>query len=227
MYLNQEVLRKAVSNNLLIWWNSNKRVFPWRLESSPYKILIAEIMLHRTKAEQVEGTFMKFVSKFPDLASFLESNKKEIKEIMTPLGLNWRTEYLVKLAGAIKRDSHGIIPADKKELITLPGIGDYIASAIRCFGFGYSEILVDTNTSRIISRFFGLSSKGERRRNPEVREKYLSIMNHKKPQYFNYALIDLGAKVCKSKIPNCINCTLNKLCKMGRIIIKADETADF
>ena len=46
---------------VLEWANGGLRDFPWRMTKNPYKILIAEIMLQRTKANQVAPVFERFI----------------------------------------------------------------------------------------------------------------------------------------------------------------------
>jgi len=44
--------KNTFMNLLLRWYRENGRDFVWRRKSDPYQILIAEIMLQRTKASQ-------------------------------------------------------------------------------------------------------------------------------------------------------------------------------
>lgn len=37
-------------NKIIRWFNRNKRYYPWRDTNDPFKVLIAEMMLRRTKA---------------------------------------------------------------------------------------------------------------------------------------------------------------------------------
>ena len=47
--------------DLLVWWKKNKRNYPWRETRDPYAIAIAEVLLHRTRADQVVPTYKKFL----------------------------------------------------------------------------------------------------------------------------------------------------------------------
>ena len=72
----------------------NKRFFPWRETNDPYEILMAEILLHRTKASQVLPIYNEFIKKFPDFISITQASLNKIREILYPLGLHWRTDNL-------------------------------------------------------------------------------------------------------------------------------------
>jgi len=203
------------SKNLLKWWKNNKREFPWRKTHNSYEILVSEILLHRTRANQVIPVYIDFLERFPTIAALSEANIEDVKKILYPLGLSWRTELLHKMALEIMKKYEGKIPSKTKELEALPGVGHYIAAAVRCFCHGYPEVLLDTNTVRIIGRFFGIKKTDGSRRSRQFRELYEPLIDQKCPREFNYAMIDLGALVCKPKNPICSICPLSKKCKYG------------
>jgi A/G-specific adenine glycosylase len=203
---------REISAKLLNWWKQYGRKYSWRLTEDPYKIMIAELMLHRTKASQVDNIFSNFVEKYPKFENLTTADPSEIVNILRPLGLNWRNEYFVDLIKEIKLVYGGQMPIKKKELMSLPGVGDYVASAVRCFAYGYAEVVLDINTSRIISRLNGFRQTGEMRRKKRVRNAYLKILDRKNPREFNYALLDLGAIICTSHDKKCYICPLSEWC---------------
>ena len=147
---------KTLQINLLQWGTENFRHYPWRETRDPYKILIAEILLHRTKAEQVVPLYKEFIGNFPSINSVAVANFKNIREILASAGLFWRIELIHKMAKQIHTEFNGRIPFKKLDLLSLPGVGEYIASAVRCFAWGCPEIIADTNTVRITGRIFGV-----------------------------------------------------------------------
>jgi A/G-specific adenine glycosylase len=199
--------------DLLKWWKNNKREFPWRRTRNSYKILISEILLHRTRANQVTPVYLEFLERFPTIAALSEACIEDLKTMLYSLGLSWRTELIHKMALEIVNKYKGKIPSKTEELTTLPGVGHYIAAAVRCFCNGYPEILLDTNTVRIIGRFFGIEKTDGSRRSRQFRELYESLIDQNHPRDFNYAMIDLGALVCKPKNPICSICPISKKCK--------------
>lgn len=197
---------------LLTWWDGGgKRDFPWRRTSDPYRILISEIMLHRTNANQVVPIFNSFVDKYPDISSIENSSETDIHQLLRPLGLYWRTTLIKSMAIMIMKKYSGKIPYAYKELVELPGISNYIASAIRCFAFGNREVLLDTNTVRIIGRIFGLKVDDTSRRSKLFRDILDGMMPNNKSREFNYALIDFASKICRP-VPLDSICPLTSLC---------------
>lgn len=184
-------------DTLLSWWNGGgKRDFPWRRTNDPYLVLISEIMLHRTKANQVVSVFNEFVEKYPDISSIENSSDAQLYQLLHPLGLHWRTRLIKSMAIMIAKHNNGKIPFEYDELISLPGVSNYIASATRCFAYGTREILLDTNTVRIVGRIFGLKIDDSARRRRLFRDILDGIVPESNCREFNYALIDFASKVC-------------------------------
>jgi A/G-specific adenine glycosylase len=205
----------ALSEKLLKWWAKNQRKFPWRKTQDPYKILISEVLLHRTKAEQVVPIYSEFIAKYPTITDLSIASLDNIKKLLYPLGLHWRTELLYQMSVLVAKEYEGKIPSTKRELESLPGVSGYIASAVRCFAFGYPESLLDTNIVRILGRIFGIKTTDESRRSKRFQELSEAILDKENSREFNFALIDLGALICRPREPLCISCPLNQICKMG------------
>jgi A/G-specific adenine glycosylase len=201
------------SQSLLDWWEKNKREYPWRLTRDPYRILVSELLLHRTRADQVMPVYQKFIERFPSLTKLSNATEKEITEILLPLGLYWRSTLLLRMVKSIINENGGRIPSSRTELEHLPGIGPYISSATICFAYNYPEVLLDTNTVRIFGRVIGIRITDGSRRSKCFRLFAKYFLNKDKPRDFNYALIDLGALVCLSKKPLCEICPLVTFCK--------------
>ncbi|MBU7018880.1 MAG: A/G-specific adenine glycosylase [Theionarchaea archaeon] len=202
-------------DRLLDWWRENQRDFPWRSTGNIYHILIAEILLHRTRAEQVVPVYNDFLDRFPSIENVAEASRSEIEGILYPLGLHWRAKLLHRMAKTICEERDCNIPSDKKELESLPGISHYIASAVRCFALGYPEIILDTNTVRIAGRLFGIEVTDSSRRSRKFREILGSLLDKEYPREFNLALIDLGALICKTSDPQCGCCPVKSMCEYG------------
>ncbi|MFC2016893.1 DNA-binding protein [Chloroflexota bacterium] len=199
-------------SDLLKWWSLGKRHFPWRETRDPYKILIAETLLHRTRAHQVVPLYELFLKRFPNVQTLAKSTPSELTELIHSAGLHWRWKLLHSLVVEINIRFQGQIPDAFEDLTSLPGVSHYIASALRCFAFGYPEAILDTNTVRVTGRLLGLPVNDSSRRSKLFRAILQSLLDPLKHREFNFALIDFAAAVCKAKIPLCINCPLSAYC---------------
>ena len=179
-------------------------------------MLIAEVLLKKTTAGAVERFIPGFLTRYPDPLSITESTIGELKDLLTPLGLSsQRAAQIMNLAGALIRDHKGQVPLELTHLLELPGVGPYIASAVRCYAFGGIEAPVDTNVARVLVRLHGISpSRYEARRSPEVWELASELVgqNAETVRQINWALLDLGAQICTAREPKCTKCPLIGAC---------------
>jgi A/G-specific adenine glycosylase len=202
-------IRKA----LISWGKDNFRVFPWRLTRDPYRILLSEVMLHRTQATQVVPVYEQFVQTYPDLPSMAQASKSELHNILYSLGLRWRIDMVYEMGREIMSHFDGEIPVTKENLLSLSGVSEYIAGAVRVFSWNLPEALADTNTIRVIGRLFDLKIKDSSRRNRQFRNLLSALLDLENPRQYNYALLDLADKVCmKKQEPACEQCPLKSWC---------------
>ncbi len=203
---------EEIRGNLLRWWGSaGQRHFPWRDTKDPFKVLVAEILLHRTRADQIVPLYQLFLEKYLDLHSITVSSPDELAASFRSAGLHWRWKLLHSMAVEIETRFNGQIPRSFEDLISLPGVSHYIASAVRCFAFGYPDILLDTNTVRVAGRVFGLPVTDSSRRSSLFRNVLEQLLDVEHPRDFNFALIDFAAKVCRPK-PIHEQCPVTEYC---------------
>ena len=193
---------------------------PWRIEPSPWGILLAEVLLHRTRAMAAERVYREVVRQFPNPADIV-SRPTEWLEMTHPAGLAWRAKTFISACEQILTSHDREVPSARDALMSLPGVGHYIASAVRCFGFGIPEVLVDTNTIRLASRITDEPLSPARHRSRKVRESVERITENciaASPDD-NYALLDLAAIVCHSRSPECVRCPVLSACGTGHRLL--------
>lgn len=206
---------ERLGENLLKWWRNNGRNFPWRNTRDPYRVLVSEILLHRTRADQVVPVYNKFIREFPTVQHLAKAKQAHVTRILHSLGLFWRNKLLKPLAIEIVTSHNGVVPSAKSQLESLPGVSKYIAASVSCFAFGNAEPILDTNTVRILGRMFGLMVVDGSRRSSRFSELYRSLMSVDQVRDFNYAMIDLGALICSPRNPECEICPVNDMCRYG------------
>ena len=202
-------------SDLIAWFRVQGREFPWRKEAlNPWQFLLVEMCLHRTKADQVARVIREVTVMGETPESFL-AKFSELEPYLATLGLNWRTANLTAAAEHVKNKLNGEVPDSWPELIAIPGVGDYIASAVQCFAFGRRSVLIDTNTRRIAHRVMGRNFSG-----PSWRTRlHLHELAGEEGAnvHWNQALLDLGALVCTAKSPSCSECPVRTHCATGRM----------
>ena len=206
---------KALSDLLITWYKKNGRDYPWRENTAPYRVLIAEIMLQRTKADQVVPVYLSFLKRFPNPKRLRQATREEITKYFSKLGLIHRAELVERLAQDLNRRFCGHIPKSREELLSLPSIGEYVADAVLCFAFGKDVSIIDSNVCRVMQRVFDLKIKGEARRNRGLRRLVDGLLPKGRAKEFNWAILDLASVICLPRRPLCPKCPLFSLCKFA------------
>jgi A/G-specific adenine glycosylase len=192
--------------NIIAWGRMNYAAFPWRSTINDWHILAAEVMLQRTRAEQVLPVYEHFCREYSSPFEYLQKGDFGVFE---KLGLNWREATLHELAVTLCQ--YADIPTDKELLLKLPGVGQYIASAYRSLYKGKRDTIIDSNVVRIYGRYFNFSTGPETRRSETVKTLAESLTPKIIFRDYNFALIDFTRSICKPK-PNCSFCKITKKC---------------
>lgn len=212
---------------LLEWFAVEGRVFPWREYTAEWHVLLAEMLLLRTRADIVAKNIGALVQRFPTADAMASQGSESVEESLRPLGLRWRAHRLHQLARVIADDYGGRIPLERRALLDLPGVGPYVASATLSKLTGEKVLLTDTNTVRVAKRVAGLGLEGDVRRRKVVQRAIASLMNGPAGSVEWHAILDLGATVCLPRKPLCAECPIVSLCAFGRVQVKTPPTAPF
>lgn len=207
----------SIRRALLRWFDTNGRDFPWRREGAGlYQLIMAELLLQRTRAETVAAFFGQFTTRFPDWQAIADSTVEEIGELLKPIGL-WRRRAVSMLALAREMTARcGKFPGKRADVETLPGVGQYIANAILLFSAGRAEPLLDVNMARVLERLFGPRKLVDIRDDPHLQSVSREVVRGKRAANVNWAFLDLAAKTCTIKNPQCRECPLRKSCQYAK-----------
>jgi A/G-specific adenine glycosylase len=204
------------SQNLLSWYDKNKRDLPWRSDQpNSYHVWLSEIMLQQTTVASVIPYFQTFIQKWPHLQDLAQASLDEILTEWQGLGYYSRARNLHTCGKALAQH----FPKSEKELLKLPGIGPYTAAAIASIAFNQKAGAVDGNVIRVISRYFAIENE-----NPKtiVSEKLQTLLPNERFGDFTQALMELGALICRPKSPSCASCPLQSECQ-GRLLDQAER----
>ena len=207
-----------IAEPLLVWYDKNRRILPWREKTSPYRVWVSEIMLQQTRVEAVKPYFERFMNALPDIKSLAMAREDELLKLWEGLGYYNRVRNMQKAARQIMQEYGGRMPEDWEELQKLSGIGSYTAGAVSSIAYHKCAPAVDGNVLRVLARLREddgdiLSQKVKKR----VEKDLLSIMPKDRPGDFNQALMELGAVVCiPNGSPHCGECPWENLCQAHR-----------
>lgn len=203
-------LLKTFAPRLIAWYNVHKRDLPWRNTRDPYLIWLSEIILQQTRVAQGLDYYLRFAERFPSPSALAEASEDEVLKYWQGLGYYSRARNL----HAAAKSMNGVFPSSYEGVLALKGVGEYTAAAVCSFAYRMPYAVVDGNVYRVLARLFGLdvpvdSSAGKKQFSALARE----LLDKKRPDVYNQAIMDFGALQCVPASPDCSACPFAKDCR--------------
>lgn len=209
---------ETIAENLISWYEKNKRSLPWRETKNPYFIWISEIMLQQTRVEAVKVYYKNFIEHLPTLKDLAEIKEDDLLKLWEGLGYYSRVRNMQKTAKLLIEEGKETLPNTKEELLLLPGIGKYTAGAILSIAFDKPSIALDGNVYRVLGRYYAIDSPINKSSSYSIYEKKMKkILPSKNASSFTQSFMDFGSMICTPKSPKCDICPLKDKCKARKI----------
>lgn len=203
----------ALQRDVLTWAASYLRDYPWRRPGQNlYMILVAEILLKRTTATAAARVYEVFLEKYPTLFKLATATQAELAHDLAPIGLyRQRASAIAQLTSYLIEHEGGLVPKSLERLLRTPGLGHYSARAILSFGHDVPTAVVDANVRRVLLRVLWgvIPSKSTQASLQAIADMFLPEHAHRS---FNFAMLDLGALICRYTAPQCQTCPLDSVC---------------
>ena len=207
---------QTITNKILNWYDINKRSLPWRKKTSSkkkqYYTLVSEFMLQQTQVVTVIPYFNRFIKNIPDLETLASYENRKLIKLWEGLGYYSRVKNLKKAAQVVIKDFNKKLPNNFLDLKSLPGIGDYTASAILAIAFNKPFIPLDGNVERVLKRYLHLKKENQIQKDNLIKSKKVLGTSSRSSDYAQ-ALMELGALICRPNNPLCEKCPISKNCK--------------
>ena len=171
------------------WWTTARRDLPWRATRDPYAVWVAEVMSIQTQVQRAAEAWGRWIDRWPTVEALAAATLADVLGEWQGLGYPRRARDLHRGAQIVAVSGW---PAD---LRTLPGVGPYVASAIRCFAYEEPDLPLDVNVRRVLTRRFGgaLDTRAD-------------------PWSAGQALMEFGQRVCTARAPRCGECPVASGC---------------
>ena len=198
------------------WFDANGRDLPWRRPgTSAWGVLVSEVMSQQTPMSRVIGPWHEWMNRWPTPDDLAEEDSGEAVAAWGRLGYPRRALRLHSCAVAIATEHDGVVPNSYDELVALPGIGDYTASAVVSFAFGGRATVLDTNVRRLIARAeSGIANcPTSVTRAERVVADALVPDEDVRAAKWAVASMELGALVCTARSPQCEVCPIRDSCR--------------
>lgn len=188
--------RAAVNNN---YRKQGRTTLPWRLNTEAWGVLVSEIMLQQTQIERVIPYWERWMRRWPTPEHLAAATLEDTLRQWSGLGYNRRARSLWDSAHRISAEFSGKVPETPQELITLPGIGPYSASAIACFAYNRPTTFIETNIrAAVIHHFYPHKTNVP---DSDIHPILESALDRENPRLWHWALMDYGAAI-KKETPN-------------------------
>ncbi len=178
--------------------------------SSPFELLMATILSAQCTDERVNKITENLFKRYKNVEDYANADILELESYIKSAGFfRNKAKNIIKSAKMIINEYNGDVPQTMKELLELSGVARKTANVVLGSAFGKSEgIAVDTHVIRIVN-LLKLTEYDD----PVRIEKDLMKTVPKK-HWLNFSLMiqTLGRRICKSRNPDHIFCSLNKIC---------------
>ncbi|MFL5673774.1 MAG: A/G-specific adenine glycosylase, partial [Chloroflexota bacterium] len=199
--------RRRLNARLFRWHAGARRQLLIRTASTPWEVLVAEVMSQQTGIERVGPMWLRFVDLWPSPAALADAGTQDLLAAWAGLGYNRRALALREAARAIVADHDGRVPRTVPALEALPGIGPYTARAVAAAAFGVPVAPLDVNVRRVVSRVLAVE-----RSSPDLQAAADRLVARDRPGRWFDAVMDLASGTCTPQAPRCDACPLVDVC---------------
>lgn len=174
-----------------------------------YELVVCVMLSAQCTDKRVNLITPALFSEFPDIKSLSKANLNSLKLLINSCSFfNNKAENLIKMAKSVMENFGGKIPLNKKDLMSLAGIGQKTANVVLIEFKGENLMAVDTHVFRVSHRLDLSKAK-----TPELTEIDLTKAFKTELNYLHQAMVLFGRYTCKAVKPNCKECFLNEICK--------------
>lgn len=232
-------LARLTRSSVALFWQTRARDLPWRFgRTTPWGVLVCEVMSQQTQMSRVVPYWTAWMQTWPDSQSLSCATAAEVITAWGRLGYPRRALRLQECARVVANEYHNSLPRTYEELIALPGVGDYTASAVLSFAYGEQVAVIDTNIRRVLTRTFagveshgGSTTRADRELAAAVLPKsdFDTASNDSSPaapncaptqssptctsSVWNQSIMEIGATLCTAQSPQCDTCPLQRWCR--------------
>jgi endonuclease-3 len=178
---------------------------------NPLQLLVATILSAQSTDKMVNQVTPALFKKYKTARGFARSEVATLEEMIHSTGFFRNKAKHIREACRIIAGKHrGRVPEEMDQLLELPGVARKTANVVLGVAFGKAEgVVVDTHVGRLSGRL-GFSHETR----PEKTEQALmKQVPRDKWIQFSHLLIYHGRGPCKARRPDCVNCTLETLCR--------------
>ncbi len=179
-----------------------------------FHFLLATILSAQSTDKSVNLVTPPLFAAYPTPQSLAGAEPSEIEPYIQSLGLfHNKAKFLVGCARKLVSDYHGQVPRERKELMTLPGVGRKVANVVMAECFQIPAFPVDTHVSRVARRLAMVPPKATIL---QIEKRLMAAVPRQHWLAAHHSMIFWGRYQCTSRNPKCAKCPLLTMCQYGR-----------
>ena len=208
------MLNSLLHSHLYRWYESNRRVLPWRETEDGYRIWLSEVILQQTRVAQGMEYYLRFVARWPRVEDLAKATEDEVLREWQGLGYYSRARNLHKAAKMIVERGWTPFPTRFENIRQLPGVGEYTTGAIVSFAYNQPYPAMDGNVYRVVARLLDIDEPFDTTNGKKLFRKQIeTLFDRENPRLFNSAIMEFGALYCTPTLgDNCLTCPLQTVC---------------
>ena len=203
-----------IYNRLYAWYETHRRVLPWRETDDAYCIWLSEVILQQTRVAQGMEYYMRFVARWPKVEDLAAADEAEVLREWQGLGYYSRARNLHQAARMIVERGWTPFPTRFEDILSLPGVGLYTAGAIASFAYDQPYPAMDGNVYRVVARLLDIDEAFDTTAGKKLFHKQIDdLLDKDHPRLFNSAIMEFGALHCTPALGDaCDLCPLKEVC---------------
>lgn len=177
--------------------------------TNTYTLLVAVVLSAQATDKGVNKATEKLFKTVDTPQKMLKLGEDGLKNHIKTIGLyNAKAKNVIALSQILVDSYRGEVPADRDELVKLPGVGRKTANVVMNIAFGAETMAVDTHIFRVGNRT-GLAPG----KTPDQVEAMLEkVVPGPYRRHAHHWLILHGRYICKARTPECWDCPVYDLC---------------
>ncbi|MEX0375213.1 endonuclease III [Spiribacter pallidus] len=190
---------------------------------TPFELLVAVILSAQATDRSVNKATRPLFAVANTPEAILALGEVGLRQYIRTIGLfNSKAKNIIATCQALVDEHDGQVPAQRKALEALPGVGRKTANVVLNTAFDQPTMAVDTHIFRVANRTGIARGKTVR----AVEERLLRLLPREFLKDAHHWLILHGRYVCVARKPRCGACPIYDLCEFKDKTRYADEDAD-
>jgi endonuclease-3 len=177
--------------------------------TNAYTLLVAVVLSAQSTDKGVNKATKDLFKIVDTPQKMLNLGLEKLKTHIKTIGLyNNKAKNIIALSEELVSKYNGIVPENREQLESLPGVGRKTANVVLNVWFNQPTLAVDTHVARIAHRLDFSHGKTPL----EIEKDLVKVLPEEYIKNTNHWLVLFGRYICKAQNPDCLNCPISKYC---------------